>query len=392
MIENFVTTVFLSMTFGVAMVCIGLVIRGCIADAKWPPHAIALAYFFVIMATEASENLNQSLPDQLRLSWLQGTTLFLVPSLGACIWLYIRSLTSQEPALARRDLWHLVPIAICIVGALPFQLLSKHQQTSIVSPNGTIPDPANFLAVIGMLVAWIAWIAILVLYGGASITRLIKHRRAIRDLYSKVDGHSLLWLHSLIMIVVAFTVAVIAASILPATGSPDPFSRDVVAVFYFCIVIVVGMFGVLQKNTIPSWNELVALGHTDRRYARSALQSADMTRIARKLDVAMRGARLWKNPNLSLIDIANDTGVSQNNISQTLNEHLGVNFYDYVNGWRIQAACDALRDKELSVLAIAEDDGFNAKSTFNAAFKKVTGKTPRQYRTTATAPLAIPVK
>lgn len=380
MIGNFLTTAFLSMSIGVAVVCIGLVIRGCIADGRWPSHLIVLIYFFVIMVAEAAERLNQGLPEEFRLLWLQGVTLLLVPSLGACLWIYVRGLTSRGVGWARRDMWHLVPIAICIGGALPYLSLSAQQRHIIMTSNAEIFDAQSVTAVVFMLLAWITWIAILILYGGASMRRLIKHRRAVRDLYSKVDGISLTWLNALIVIVVAFIVLVFVPSILPALSATELFSRKVVALFYLCVVLVVGLFGVLQKNPMPAWSQLDTGGSEGRRYARSALRGDDLTRIAGKLDAAMQNAQLWQNPSLSLIDLANTTGVSQNNISQTLNEHLGVNFYDYVNGWRIKAACAALRDTDQSVLAISEEVGFNAKSTFNAAFKKITGQTPRQYR------------
>jgi AraC-like DNA-binding protein len=112
----------------------------------------------------------------------------------------------------------------------------------------------------------------------------------------------------------------------------------------------------------------------------SPLKSPDLKRIAAKLDQQMSKNRLWQNPDLSLKDLAEATGVTQNSISQTLNAHIGANFFDYVNHWRIQAACEALLTTDASVLTIAEETGFNAKSTFNSAFKKLTGKTPRQFR------------
>ena len=108
-------------------------------------------------------------------------------------------------------------------------------------------------------------------------------------------------------------------------------------------------------------------------------------RIAKKLDATMRNHTLWQNPSLSLHDLSRETGISQNNISQALNEHLGKNFYDYVNGWRIDAACIAMSETDQSVLTISLDVGFNSKSTFNAAFKKIMHQTPRHYRTNAQA-------
>jgi AraC-like DNA-binding protein len=392
MIENFVTTVLLAMTIGVALVCIGFVIRGCVAEAKWPSHSVALAFFFVVMTAESSEMLNQGLPNKLRLSWLYGTTLLLVPSLGVCIWLYIRGVTSQISRFERRDVWHVVPIAICIIGALPYLALSKNQQTAIMTPGTDLLDPAFLIPVLFLLLAWITWIAILILYGSASMSRLIKHRKQVRDLFSELESVSLKWLQSLIIIVGTFTLLVITSSIFPVISNADLFSGEVVAGFYFFVVFVVGLFGVLQKNTIPTWNELGLKQQPNRKYARSALQIADMERIASKLDVAMQSNRFWQNPSLSLIDMAAETRVSQNNISQTLNDHLSVNFYDYVNGWRIKAACDALRTTDLTVVTISEDVGFNAKSTFNASFKKITGQTPRQYRASVTELQATSVK
>lgn len=244
------------MTIGVALVCIGFVIRGFVAEAKMPSHAVALAYFFVVMVAEASDRLNQGLPDNLRLSWLFRTTLLLVSSLGACIWLYIRGLTSETSSFERSDFWHAIPVVICIIGALPFFALPEHQQSAIMTPGTDLLNPLLLIPVLFLLLAWVTWVAILILYGGASMNRLIKHRKQLRELFSEVDGVSLTWLHSLITIVLIFIVMVIAASIFPAISNASLFSTKVVATFYFFVVLVVGLFGVLQQHTIPTWNEL----------------------------------------------------------------------------------------------------------------------------------------
>lgn len=71
--------------------------------------------------------------------------------------------------------------------------------------------------------------------------------------------------------------------------------------------------------------------------------------------------------------------VSQNYISQTLNDRLGRNFFDYVNAWRIAEACQRL-GQGARVLDVAHETGFNSRSTFNAAFRKHTGTTPSAWR------------
>jgi AraC-like DNA-binding protein len=64
-----------------------------------------------------------------------------------------------------------------------------------------------------------------------------------------------------------------------------------------------------------------------------------------------------------------------------INQDLGGNFYEWVNGHRIEAAKRALLEQpETSVLEISEQVGFNSKSTFNAAFRRLAGITPSQWR------------
>jgi YesN/AraC family two-component response regulator len=63
------------------------------------------------------------------------------------------------------------------------------------------------------------------------------------------------------------------------------------------------------------------------------------------------------------------------------NQGRGINFFDYVNGWRITDAKRLLlQDARQSVLGVGFEVGFNAKSTFNAAFRKHAGMTPSDWR------------
>ena len=60
---------------------------------------------------------------------------------------------------------------------------------------------------------------------------------------------------------------------------------------------------------------------------------------------------------------------------------MGVNFFDYVNGFRVGEAKRLLLDPSKSaftILAVAEEAGFTSKSAFNTAFKKYGPVSPRQ--------------
>jgi len=93
----------------------------------------------------------------------------------------------------------------------------------------------------------------------------------------------------------------------------------------------------------------------------------------------------YLNPNLSLELVAQELNVGTSTLSKVINAR-NTNFSDYINQFRVTVAKNILLDKEFSnytIVAIGLECGFNSKSTFYTAFKKVTLKTPSQYRSTS---------
>ncbi|MBF4517407.1 AraC family transcriptional regulator [Flavobacterium sp. ANB] len=103
--------------------------------------------------------------------------------------------------------------------------------------------------------------------------------------------------------------------------------------------------------------------------------------LSEKLKNIMSGKELFKNPNLSLQDLAQELNISNHQLSQFLNNNLGKNFTSFVNEFRINEACKIITSNgKLTLESIGYDVGFNSKSTFFAAFKKHTGTTPLNYQ------------
>ncbi|SFZ75392.1 Helix-turn-helix domain-containing protein [Chitinimonas taiwanensis DSM 18899] len=116
------------------------------------------------------------------------------------------------------------------------------------------------------------------------------------------------------------------------------------------------------------------------KYQRSALSEEQAQRIAEKARQAVYEQALYLNPALTLYQLADHIGVPAQYLSQTLNQTLGLSFYDYINAARIKAAKQQLVQTEDSILSIAMAVGFNARSSFYKAFKASTGMTPVMYR------------
>lgn len=89
---------------------------------------------------------------------------------------------------------------------------------------------------------------------------------------------------------------------------------------------------------------------------------------------------LFQDNELSLAKLAEASGLNVHLASKAINECSGGNFYDWVNLYRVEKAKSLLLESDVQVSRVCFDVGFNSKSTFYAAFKKVTGLTPGAYR------------
>jgi AraC-like DNA-binding protein len=97
----------------------------------------------------------------------------------------------------------------------------------------------------------------------------------------------------------------------------------------------------------------------------------------------MEREKLYKDPQLTLPKLSKKLKINRNTLSFIINTYFKVNFYDFVNRYRIEEVKIYLRDKEtkrINLLNAALEAGFNSKTSFNVIFKKYTKMTPTQYK------------
>lgn len=117
---------------------------------------------------------------------------------------------------------------------------------------------------------------------------------------------------------------------------------------------------------------------------KGALQTDDNPHLLR-LEELMQVQHLYRDPELSRDTIAQKLGISNGYLSQQLSK-TGTSFSDYINQHRVEEVKQLLLDpafQQYSLLAIGYEAGFNSKSTYYSAFKKVTGLSPSAFRAQA---------
>lgn len=128
---------------------------------------------------------------------------------------------------------------------------------------------------------------------------------------------------------------------------------------------------------------MVPLGHEHLKYEKTGLSEAFSLELKRKLENHMNTQKLYLNHELRLDDIAELLDVSRHHASQVINENFNMNFYDYVNSYRIREAkmklCDGFDNSAQSISDVAYQCGFNNRVSFYKAFKKITNTTPTEF-------------
>jgi AraC-like DNA-binding protein len=101
------------------------------------------------------------------------------------------------------------------------------------------------------------------------------------------------------------------------------------------------------------------------------------------LEKILISQRKFLDSDLTLESIALEMQISKGHLSRVINNNLRMSFTDYVNKLRVEEAKSHLKNSEFSnytLVAIGLEAGFNSKSTFNSAFKKIAGVTPSEFK------------
>ena len=97
----------------------------------------------------------------------------------------------------------------------------------------------------------------------------------------------------------------------------------------------------------------------------------------------MKKQRPYLNNQLKIDDLAQQVSLSPKLLSNLINREFKVNFFEYINSYRLEELTTYLNNHEMdnqSIIELAFLAGYNSKSSFNRLFKLDTGKTPSQFR------------
>ncbi|MCG8414970.1 MAG: helix-turn-helix transcriptional regulator [Pseudomonadales bacterium] len=364
---------------------------------------------------------------------------------GPSLYFYVCTVTSPEPPRYRPVmLLHLIPAALILVteGPLYFdtepnaRMLAYYAWAYPVEVDLDVLNPGffNYHAIIFLesnvlnttveafgpvgwvfifniqtSLEWYMAVASLMIYSGFSFLKVRQHTSNLHKLTSSMENIDLRWVNiflTLLMLVAAMYVLKIAANYIFSTESYNQLIDLVIYVALSCGIVYLGTKALMQTTIfspqlVTSYgataaeksaaspgdfqadDDPVAAVEVNGKYGNSALPVETSKELAATIRRKFETDKLYLISDLTLPDLAGQLELTTHVVSQVLNDTIGQNFYDFVNGYRVEEAKRWLESSDFrnrAISQIAQESGFNSSSAFYNAFRKKTGMTPSQWR------------
>lgn len=324
--------------------------------------------------------------------------------MGPVIFMYIRSLLNPSFTFRKLDRWHFVPgiayIIWTIIVAVTDRLILKRYY---LMDGQNDPDFDSWYQAIGFFS--------LLIYLVLSLRYYLLYRAFIVQELSFADTLQFKWVRNFLIACFIYFFSTIFLDILRLVGVnigyQDTWWYYLLFAFIFYYIAITGYaHSIEQKKKFEldflryQMPFLIGGGSGPQESpiedaafevmpdaATPAVEGSSESFIPpewiKKVTQAMVGEKMYRNPELTLTDLANHLGTNPSLLSKIINRSFGKNFNDYVNQYRVLEVKENLanpNNAHLTIMSLAYDAGFNSKATFNRAFKKFTGDNPKRYQ------------
>ncbi len=311
---------------------------------------------------------------------LIGVLSVLIFALSPPLYLTVSQFVSAERRLRWQDVWHFVPFLLFLLLGLPFLFSSDEVKLKHLEALDSPTDTADYI-VLSLVEFQI------LTYLFFSFRKLTRYRRNLENITASPDAVRLDWLWYFLWGVLGMVVVWFVELFV----FPTPYAEaGWYATFYFAAVYALGFFALRQKEVFPyTGKDAEAISEimqddepatNDRRFIFTEEKRNELkTNLLQK----MEADKPYLDPELNLPSLARFMGLSVHEMSELINTGFCENFAQFINRYRVEESKKLLLSEKhahLSMVGIAFEAGFNSKTAFNTAFKKIAGMSPTAYR------------
>lgn len=288
---------------------------------------------------------------------------------GPIFYLYFRELWLQKKA-EKKDLIHFLPTILLFAYHIPLYIAPVAQKFKLLKTEWFVGEHFFFQNIM----PWLQITQMLV-YVGFIYVFLRKNEMLIE--MQK-------WANWVLAFYIGYIFSFATYYILIHFAFFSPEWDYAISFTMAAFIAFVAIFAYIQPPIFQGYKlQEVAEIFVSPKYENTQLSAILVQELNGKLTQLMQSENLYLENDLGLEKLAQKVGTNKHILSQFLNEHLQLSFFEYINRLRIGAAkclLSTTSKQELTIIEIAYQVGFNNKVSFNQAFKKVTGLTPTEFR------------
>lgn len=304
-------------------------------------------------------------------------------ALAPLIYLYVKSVTTSNFKFKRNHWWHFA-LAICfILYRAAIYIYDAAQPGFNDTQNGVLKITLDE-AIVQPFMGFIEF-PFMLLYLAFTLQLFYNYRKRIKQYFSNTYKLELNWILSfLILFTLLFlydTVQTVVGSFVTDLGYEQRWWLNLMSAIITLYIGIKGYFTdttKLNKLNFSFSPSLEAIPQISEDGTSRSISEQDINTVKN----LMEKEKVYLNPELNLSDMAQQASMSRGQLSEVINSGFNQNFNDFVNMYRVKAFKNMIKEnrhKQLSLLGIAQECGFNSKATFNRVFKKLTNASPSEY-------------
>ena len=283
------------------------------------------------------------------------------------LYLYISSLTRPAFRLKWIQLLHLFPFIV-------FEIMAYIVLEPFAIDKFFVRDENFIFRMIFATANFISWL----IYNPLSLVLVHKHRIFLQNEQSNIEKNDNLgWVLSVSIFYVVYCIFAVILAVIVFFAALNPQIPHIYnyAVLLF-LIYNLSFYGLRQKIPLTQFSDEIESNK------HSNLSDETKELIKQKILLYFDKERAYLRPELNMDLLSSHLKIPKYHITEVLNADIGMNFFRFVNSYRVEAVKQMLNDPSIkySIEAIGYECGFSSKSAFYTVFKDITGGTPVAYR------------
>ena len=302
---------------------------------------------------------------------------------GPFYYFYCHHLLDKNYKVSIKSILHFIPALLVLLMMLPFYAMNENQKINFIQ---NLESNGNLIIPTEQLVFMAIHVAQTVIYIYAAYKFIAKKKQELKEFSSdvlvvkKIDWLNTFSLYFAIYLTLYFLLVIALTFINSYQVQIDYVMLLITSLSLYAI----GYSAIQSPEIFKSFPDL-EFQSIELKTQTSPGEPKNGNRfpeLKQRLLQFMETNKPYLKSDLKISELADSLSVPYHLLSQLINDEFLVNFYDFINKYRVEDAKKLLIEdnRNYKILAIAYEVGFNSKATFNRVFKKFTDLTPSEFK------------